>query len=586
MIEWIHVKNFRSLKNFKMNFEEDITIIVGENDCGKTSILESLKIIFNKQKFEEDDISYGEKEAVIEVKIKDRSYIKQVKYEENGLLLENNCVKLSKETINNIKEELDSNTFKELNEEDQRRRLYELMDHLGINKGNMRRIDSLTNKINEKITELESNSYTSSISRIPNDYNLFFLDGKHFQNLDDHIDELYFNQIRQDIWKRDVNGETVEEIINKHLYNSTSDLERQIVDQGSIEKLKTYLPNITEIKIIPQLTQKLNIGVKVQLLEGTEIIPIEKKGDGTKRRITMALLEIRKEIDEEQLHSYIFDEPDTHLHVKAQLDLLNILWGFVRKKKQVIVTSHSPFILNSFSPKNIRLLTLNDYQTELNAVDTDEDIISTLKSLGINNTNLFFSKKILIVEGHTEEKFIPMVFEKIYGFKLQNILVKIIRGNGIDDASKLARVFRDFEFFEESYIYLLLDNDGNRKLKEFNRNLNIPKENKRELGYKEFEDTFDPLIIYIAWKKHVKLNEDAEVYKKFEKKWFYESIKLIRKACIENDLKFSTKLAEYSSDVCCVRMDKVDLGIALANIVEKDDLNPKIVYILEKLVES
>jgi len=300
----------------------------------------------------------------------------------------------------------------------------------------------------------------------------------------------------------------------------------------------------------------------------------------------MALLEIKKEIDNEQSHSYIFDEPDTHLHVKAQLDLLNILWDFIENKKQVIITSHSPFILNSFSPKKVRLLTLKNYQTELIPVDTDENVQSTLKSLGISNTNLFFSKKILIVEGHTEEKFVPEVFKKIYGINLQNILVKIIHGDGIDDASKVAKVFRDFEFFKESDVYLLVDNDGSRKLKQLIEKLDIPKENKRELGYKEFEDTFDPLIIYEAWKAHVKLNETPEVYEKFEKKWFYDTIKFLKDTCIKNNLKFSAKLADYSWDECCVRMDKVDLGIALANRVESNDLDSKITYIFEKLLED
>jgi hypothetical protein len=576
MIKEIYVKNFRSLRDFNMNFEEDITVIVGENDCGKTSILESLKIAFSKQKFEESDFSNGSDEASIEVKIRNKSYIKNFK-KADGYIDENSFIKLNKEDIDDIKGELSSSSFNEL---------LEFARELGVNTSRISKIDTLTNKIEEKIVELELNSYIAPINRIPDDYNLFFLDGKHFQNLDDHIDELYFNQIRQDIWKKEIDGETIEEIINKHLHDAVSDLETQIKDQGSIEKLRAYLPKITHIKIIPELTPRLTIGVKVQLLEGTEIIPVEKKGDGTKRRITMALLEIKKDIDNEQSHSYIFDEPDTHLHVKAQLDLLNILWDFIRNKKQVIITSHSPFILNSFSPQKVRLLTLKDYRTELVPVDTDENVRSTLKSLGISNTNLFFSKKILVVEGHTEEKFVPEVFEKVYGFNLQSILVKIIRGDGIDDASKVAKVFRDFDFFKENDVYLLVDNDGSKKLKQFIEKLDIPKENKRELGYKEFEDTFDPWIIYEAWKNHVKLNETEEVYQKFEKKWFYESIKFLKETCIKNDLKFSAKLADYSWDECCVRMDKVDLGIALSNMVEKQDLDPKMNYIFNKLLED
>lgn len=567
-----------------MNFEEGLTVIVGENDCGKTSILESLKIVFNKQKFEESDFSTGKNEASIEVKIKNKSYVKELKIVEENIE-ETNFIKLNEDDVNSVKHEISSSYFIELEENDKKAKLLEFAKELGINTGRASRLDTLTGKIEEGILELERDSYTAPIDKIPDDYNLFFLDGKTFQNLDDHINELYFNQIKQDIWKKEIGGETIEEVINSHLDEFVSNLEMQIKDQGSIEKLKEYLPKITDIKIIHDTNPRLNIGVKVQLLEGEEIIPVEKKGDGTKRRITMALLEIKKEMDDEQSHSYIFDEPDTHLHVKAQLDLLNILRDFVKKEKQVIITSHSPFILNSFSPKNIRLLSLKDNQTELIPVDTDENVISTLKSLGITNTNLFFSRKILIVEGRTEEEFIPKVFEKVHGIKLQSILVKIIRGDGIEDATKVAKVFRDFEFFDKDKVYLLVDNDGNIKLKQFIRELKIADENKRELGHIEFEDTFDPLIIYEAWKSYVKLNEKPEIYEEFEKKWSYEEIKLLKETCLKYDLKFSAKLANYSWDVCnFVRMDKVDLGLALANIVEKENLDFKITYIFEKLL--
>ena len=33
----LEVDGFRCLSNFKVIFEEDLTLIVGENDCGKTS---------------------------------------------------------------------------------------------------------------------------------------------------------------------------------------------------------------------------------------------------------------------------------------------------------------------------------------------------------------------------------------------------------------------------------------------------------------------------------------------------------------------------------------------------------------------
>ena len=46
MLKSIKIKNFRSLKNFNMEFNSGLNVIIGENDAGKTSLIDSLKILF------------------------------------------------------------------------------------------------------------------------------------------------------------------------------------------------------------------------------------------------------------------------------------------------------------------------------------------------------------------------------------------------------------------------------------------------------------------------------------------------------------------------------------------------------------
>lgn len=43
MLKHIKVNNFRSLDNFSMDFNEGLNVIIGENDAGKTSLLEMKK---------------------------------------------------------------------------------------------------------------------------------------------------------------------------------------------------------------------------------------------------------------------------------------------------------------------------------------------------------------------------------------------------------------------------------------------------------------------------------------------------------------------------------------------------------------
>ncbi len=54
----IEVENFRLLKNFSMDLEEDLSLVIGKNNTGKTSILSVLdKFLNEKSKFSYDDLN-------------------------------------------------------------------------------------------------------------------------------------------------------------------------------------------------------------------------------------------------------------------------------------------------------------------------------------------------------------------------------------------------------------------------------------------------------------------------------------------------------------------------------------------------
>jgi len=47
-IKNITIINFRLLENVSIDLEDDITLIVGRNNTGKTSFLEAIKILWNR----------------------------------------------------------------------------------------------------------------------------------------------------------------------------------------------------------------------------------------------------------------------------------------------------------------------------------------------------------------------------------------------------------------------------------------------------------------------------------------------------------------------------------------------------------
>ena len=349
-----------------------------------------------------------------------------------------------REYLERVFREISSNNFNLLPDNKKRNKLIHYARIFGISvRGNIK-TETIKEKVKEKLSNLQkSGDYIDGI--IP-EYNIYFLDGKYFEDLSKFFQVIFFKEKSKSIWKEEVkDGKTIEDVIREKLEEYATSLESKIDERGISEKLKNFLPKLNKITIRPLFEPKnINIDVKVQLLEedGKEI-SIDKKGDGTKRRITMALLEYKKAREEEPA-LYVFDEPDTHLHVKAQIELLDIIRHFNDTGKQVIIATHSPFIMNSVKPRQVRLLTLKDGETKVKTISESKEVEKILRSLGIENIDLFFSRKILIVEGETEEKFIPLIYEKLYGRNLHSDLVKIINREGLLNISRFAEVLLKF----------------------------------------------------------------------------------------------------------------------------------------------
>ena len=78
MIEQISIKNFRSWKDEKVNFKTNLNVIIGENDSGKTTLLDALSILFGKKSLESTD--FRNNEDIAEFILKMNIVIIKVKY--------------------------------------------------------------------------------------------------------------------------------------------------------------------------------------------------------------------------------------------------------------------------------------------------------------------------------------------------------------------------------------------------------------------------------------------------------------------------------------------------------------------------
>lgn len=563
-IRKLSVNGFRCLLDFHVDFEDDLTIIVGENDAGKSSLIECLKVITQGRSVELDDFNHDLNSIEIRVETEDFAFKKS--YQRNDDLVEQSDLIAipTPDYISNVTDWLQSEDLDTSLEESQDR-IKNISRTLGITVRSNSNIENLKSSILDKIggedVEVEGASFPS--------FNNIQLDGKHFENVSGFFKEVFLKGKQSEIWDEKISEDkTIEEFVKETINNYSQSIEQSITDTGILERMQMFLTDLTEVKIEPIYQKRdLNIDAKVKFLENGKEVSIDKKGDGTKRRITMALLEYKKEqslLEHDTSTIYLLDEPDTHLHVKAQMEFLDTVKGFSRNGNQVILTTHSPFIINAVNPKQLRLLENNDNRSGVRYLRQDVDVADrVLRSLGVENTYLFFSRHVVIVEGETEEKFLPSYFLKKFNETLSSSLIKVMNCKGITNIPGFARAI--LELHNPDNIHLLYDNDASPELSELIDRLDVPHERKYVVGEKEFEDAFSDDALHSAWSQYL-----VEAEKEVPPAWTVDEISSLRADCQENGGKFSKKIRSLNQGG--KKMSKPILGNALAEYLEDEHL--------------
>jgi putative ATP-dependent endonuclease of the OLD family len=171
------------------------------------------------------------------------------------------------------------------------------------------------------------------------------------------------------------------------------------------------------------------------------------KGEQSKVQIKLALHNKSKDID-----LVMMEEPENHLsHIE-----LNMLVSDIeeqREEKQLFITTHSSYVLNKLSIDKICLL--HDGYKRLNQLD--QDVVKTLKRLpGYDTLRVALSKKVVLVEGPSDE----LVLKKIYRDKHDDRLpeqdgidIIVVRGVGFKTFIEIGKGIG-------TAVNVLRDNDG------------------------------------------------------------------------------------------------------------------------------
>ena len=395
----LKLKNFRKYENLEVSFKDGLNVLIGENDSGKTTIIDAIRILLGTQSHEyyyidEKDFNNPNEEMEIECtfSFKDNSYSKVAKFLEWITFNDEKKPELIVR-LKAIKKELKIKRTVTAGEVDLDTK-FDLLDELRVTY-----LKPLRDANNELIA-----GRSSRLSQILKSHELFY------KKENEHPFIEFAKEFNENINKyfSDDEGKLILSNINKHL--------GEFLGKEKKEDYETNI-NITEDKL-DTILNSLNLSLSKN-----------KLGLGTLNQLYMSLELLLFEIDKNTLNLCLIEELEAHLHPQAQLRTIKYLQNNFEKNSQIILTTHSVNLASSLKLENLILCkNKNVYSLGKDYTQLEEENYIFLEMfLDATKANLFFAKGVIFVEGSAENLLVPAIAEIIerpldkYGVSIVNV---------------------------------------------------------------------------------------------------------------------------------------------------------------------
>jgi predicted ATPase len=171
-------------------------------------------------------------------------------------------------------------------------------------------------------------------------------------------------------------------------------------------------------------------------------VPLAESGTGIGQ--VLAILYVVMTSDRPQ--TILIDEPQSFLHPGAARKLVEFLGR--NGQHQYIIATHSATIIASADPKTITLVRFDNGESTVQQLDVanEKAIQTTLAELGVRLSDSFGADNILWVEGRTEEKCFRLIVERMLRRSPKGTEILGIRQTGdleSRDAKKIFEIYRN-----------------------------------------------------------------------------------------------------------------------------------------------
>jgi len=279
--------------------------------------------------------------------------------------------------------------------------------------------------------------------------------------------------------KRHQNGSDI--YLSRIIRNDLEDSEKVSLSQAYRKMREAFMADPAIGEINKKLTEKskvsekeLRISVDLStqnswenaLMTYLDGIPFHQIGKGEQCIIKTNLALGHKKTEEANI--ILIEEPENHLsHTKLNELTKNITSHCITAQKQVIISTHSSFVANKLGLEN--LILLNDQKTT-RLTNLSKDTFTFFKKLsGYQTLRLLLCRKAVLVEGDSDE----LIFQRAYLDKNKRLPIE----DGIDVISVRLTFKRFLEIAQQLNlkVAVLTDNDGDYEQNIINK-------------YKEFSD--------------------------------------------------------------------------------------------------